>query len=280
MTLTHKVALVTGAASGIGRATALALAEAGADVAVNDISPRVAEVAAEVRALGRQAWAYPVDVTDQHAVEAMVAGLPRLDVFVSSAVFSEREPFTTANMHGFRKTIDVSMWGAFYCLRAVTNRMLAQGGGGAHTALAQGQALQHPRFGGAQAVGGGIGREVGAQAGLRRQRQHQHRGLAGVGAQCAQACAGGGLAFVSCPVQAHGRRASQHGGQGRLEGVALRLVGGLHLLAWHKFERAAAAQQCGGGTVGVQQHTIAVQQQQRPGQGVDGQGQRRGLQGG
>ena len=131
MTLTHKVALVTGAASGIGRATALALARAGADVAVNDISPRVEEVAAEIRALGRQAWAYPVDVTDQDAVEAMVAALPRVDLFVSSAVFSEREPFTTANMAGFRKTIDVSMWGAYYCLRAVSNRMLAQGEGGA-----------------------------------------------------------------------------------------------------------------------------------------------------
>ena len=131
MTLTHKVALVTGAASGIGRATSLALARAGADVAVNDISPRVEEVAAEIRGLGRQAWAYPVDVTDQDAVEAMVAALPRVDVFVSSAVFSEREPFTTANMAGFRKTIDVSMWGAFYGLRAVSNRMLAQGEGGA-----------------------------------------------------------------------------------------------------------------------------------------------------
>ena len=131
MTLTHKVALVTGAASGIGRATALALAKAGADVAVNDISPRVEAVAAEIRALGRRAWAYPVDVTDQAAVEAMVASLPRVDVFVSSAVFSEREPFTTANMAGFRKTIDVSMWGAYYGLRAVSNRMLAQGDGGA-----------------------------------------------------------------------------------------------------------------------------------------------------
>ena len=128
---TDQVALVTGAASGIGRAAALALAKAGADVAVNDISPSVEAVAGEIRALGRRAWAFPVDVTDQAAVEAMAAALPRVDVFVSSAVFSEREPFTTADMAGFRKTIDVSMWGAYYCLRAVSNRMLAQGTGGA-----------------------------------------------------------------------------------------------------------------------------------------------------
>ena len=65
---------------------------------------------------------YRVDVSDQHAVDAMVADavakLGRMDVFVSSAVFSEREPFTTADMAGFRKTIDVSMWGAYYGLRA------------------------------------------------------------------------------------------------------------------------------------------------------------------
>ena len=131
MPLTDQVALVTGAASGIGRATALALARSGASVAVNDISPRVSEVADEIRALGRTAWACPADVSDPAAMEAIVAGLPRLDLFVSSAVFSEREPFTTADLAGFRKTIDVTMYGAYYGLRAAANKMLTQGTGGA-----------------------------------------------------------------------------------------------------------------------------------------------------
>lgn len=135
--LLGQVALVTGASSGIGRATAIRLAKAGADVALNYFSlPDAAESAAnEIRALGRKAMLFPVDVSNQDAVETMVVDtvreLGRIDVFVSSAVFSEREPFTTANMDGFRRTIDVSMWGAFYGLRAACNRMIAQGGGGA-----------------------------------------------------------------------------------------------------------------------------------------------------
>ncbi len=54
-----------------------------------------------------------------------------LDIFVSSAVYSDREPFTTADMAGFRRTIDVSMWGSFYALRAAANQMIRQGRGGA-----------------------------------------------------------------------------------------------------------------------------------------------------
>jgi glucose 1-dehydrogenase len=63
-------------------------------------------------------------------VADLVAKLGRVDVYVSSAVFSEREPFTTADMAGFRKTIDVSMWGAFYGLRATCARMIEQKQGG------------------------------------------------------------------------------------------------------------------------------------------------------
>lgn len=134
--LEGKTALISGASSGIGRATALLLAKEGANVALNYLTmPESAEQAAhDIRGLGRKALLLQVDVTDQAAVEAMVAKtvaeLGRLDIFVSSAVYSDREPFNTANMAGFRKTIDVSMWGAFYCLRASANAMIAQGHGG------------------------------------------------------------------------------------------------------------------------------------------------------
>lgn len=135
--LAGKVAFITGASSGIGRATALRLAREGADVALNYLTlPDGAEQAcAEIRALGRRASLLPADITDQSAVETAVARaakeLGRIDIFVSSAVYSDREPFTTANMVGFRKTIDVSMWGAYYALRACANQMIAQGQGGA-----------------------------------------------------------------------------------------------------------------------------------------------------
>lgn len=131
-----KVALVTGASAGIGKASALALARQGADVAINYLTfPEGAEeVAGQIRALGRKALLCQVDVSDQAAVEAMVhrvvAELGRLDVFVSVAVYSDRELFHTADMAGFRRTIDVSMWGAYYGLRASVNQMLKQGGGG------------------------------------------------------------------------------------------------------------------------------------------------------
>ncbi len=136
MKLRGKVALVTGASAGIGRAAALALAQEGAEVAINYLTfPESAErLAAEIQALGQRALLFPVDVSNQQAVEAMVARtaseLGRLDIFVSSAVYSDRELFTTADMQGFRRTIDVSMWGAFYGLRASVNQMIRQGHGG------------------------------------------------------------------------------------------------------------------------------------------------------
>src|SRR6266851_4020394 len=136
MKLGGKAALVTGAAAGIGRATALALAREGADVAINDInvSGPAEELAAQVRALGRKAMLCQADVADQSAVEAMVRRVAtefgRLDILITVAVYSDREPFHTADMAGFRRTIDVTMWGAFHALRASVNQMIRQGQGG------------------------------------------------------------------------------------------------------------------------------------------------------
>jgi glucose 1-dehydrogenase len=136
MKLSGKVALVTGASAGIGKATAIALAQEGADVALNYLGydESAEKAAARIRGLGRRALLLPADVSEQDAVEAMVsntfAELGRIDILVTAAVFSDREFFYKADMTGFRRTIDVTMWGAYYALRAVTQQMLHQGQGG------------------------------------------------------------------------------------------------------------------------------------------------------
>lgn len=140
MKLDGKTALVTGAARGIGKASAVCLAQGGADVALNDLNEDgLAAVAEEIRGLGRQVLLLPGDVSDQPGVEKMVgevtAAWGHLDMAVANACFSDRESFYTANMEGFRRTIDVTMWGAFYVLRAAANQMIAQGTGGSVVAI-------------------------------------------------------------------------------------------------------------------------------------------------
>jgi glucose 1-dehydrogenase len=131
--LAGQTALVTGAARGIGAAIARSLAEAGADVAVNDVRDPLETVAA-CQALGRKALALVGDVSDQAVVEKMVdrceQELGPIRILVSNAAFSDRELFYCADMNGFRKTIDVCMWAPYYLARAVANRMIPRGDGG------------------------------------------------------------------------------------------------------------------------------------------------------
>ena len=147
-TLLGKTALVTGASSGIGRATALALAKAGADVAINFLtySDWAEELADQVRSLGRRAILHLVDVADQSAVEAMVAGIVEklggLDIFIANAFYSDEAPFHTADMAGFRRTIEVTMWGAFYGLRAAAQQMIRQGRGGSIVVVSSPHAVE------------------------------------------------------------------------------------------------------------------------------------------
>src|SRR5207244_334596 len=107
----------------------------GANVGINFRShPEEAEeVAREIKALGRKALLLQADVADQSAVEQMVAKTVAefggLDHLVSNAAYSDRHLMIDADMAGFRRTIDVTMWGAFYGLRASAQHMVKQGRG-------------------------------------------------------------------------------------------------------------------------------------------------------
>lgn len=129
--------LITGASRGIGRAIAVAIGQQGGNVAINYRShtDEAEEVAAAVREAGGKAMLCQTDVADQSAVEKMVADVVAefgsLNGFVSNAVYSDRELMIDADMEGFKRTIDVSMWGAFHGLRAASQQMVKQGQGGA-----------------------------------------------------------------------------------------------------------------------------------------------------
>jgi NAD(P)-dependent dehydrogenase (short-subunit alcohol dehydrogenase family) len=132
--LDGRVAIVTGAGRGIGRATALELAGHGADVVIADLTEDAAQrVAEEVRAAGRRALGLAVDVTeaDDRAamVEATVRDLSRIDVLVNNAgVYREFEPLaiTEADWDG---VLTVNAKAVFFCTQAVLPTMLAGGGG-------------------------------------------------------------------------------------------------------------------------------------------------------
>ena len=134
--LTSKTALVTGAASGIGRASALALARAGAAVCVSDINLEgVEETAQLISAAGGQVIARHCDVTDKNAVQAMVAAalsaFGRLDAAVNNAGVSGHfyQRLHEADDDMFERVIDVNLRGVWHCMKAELPPMRAQGSG-------------------------------------------------------------------------------------------------------------------------------------------------------
>lgn len=137
--LQGQVAVVTGASLGIGRATAIALGEAGAHVVVNYRSheEQAEEVVQAIAAAGSRAIKVQADVADQPQVEQLVQAAAdtfgKVDIAISNAAYSDRELFYEADMEEFRRTVDVTMWGAFHLLRAATRQMIQQGQGGVIT---------------------------------------------------------------------------------------------------------------------------------------------------
>jgi len=144
--LSGKVALVTGGARGQGRAHAIALAQAGADVAVCDIaadigtvkyalgtSDELTETVALVEKLDRRALSFVADVRDadamQRTVDETIQELGRIDILVANAGIFSRGPVAELTPQAWRDMIDVNLTGVFNAIRAVVPPMVAQGSG-------------------------------------------------------------------------------------------------------------------------------------------------------
>ena len=134
MKFAGKVALVTGAARGIGEAIALTLAREGADVVVTDVDLEGAQrVAQEIEGLGRKAKAIQADVSQREAVQRLVSEavsvFGQIDILVNNAGIIRRGTFLDHDPQDWEKVLSVNLGGTFNCAKEVVPLMIKQGGG-------------------------------------------------------------------------------------------------------------------------------------------------------
>jgi NAD(P)-dependent dehydrogenase (short-subunit alcohol dehydrogenase family) len=127
-----KCALVTGGGSGIGRATCIAFAHEGADVAVAAMNLEGAETTArDARAVGRKAIAISVNVADPGSAEKMVeraaTELGHLDILVNSAGVRELIPFLDLKLEDWQRVITTNLTGTFVCSQVFARRLVQEG---------------------------------------------------------------------------------------------------------------------------------------------------------
>jgi NAD(P)-dependent dehydrogenase (short-subunit alcohol dehydrogenase family) len=136
MEFTPRTAIVTGSDSGIGRATAVALAAAGMDVGItwHEDEAGAERTAEEVRSHGRRAVVARLDATDLPAcagvVDAVAAQLGGVDVFVNNSGTGASVPFLETSLETWRTVVATDLDGAFLCLQAAARHMVAAGRGG------------------------------------------------------------------------------------------------------------------------------------------------------
>lgn len=138
MSLSHrlegKVAIITGAAQGIGLATARKFAQEGARVVVCDVrQAAVDQAVATCQAAGADTLGIVVDVTQREMVDGMVQQVKdrfgRIDVLVNNAGITQDARLQKMTLEQFDRVIDVNLRGVFHCAQAVADTMVAQGGG-------------------------------------------------------------------------------------------------------------------------------------------------------
>jgi glucose 1-dehydrogenase len=126
-------ALVTGASSGIGRAIALSLGEAGADVVINYVSDedKAQDLAEEIRAKGVHALALRADVSDETQVgemfSSMIGQFGTIDILVNNAGLQQDAPFHELTLAQWNKVLAVNLTGQFLCSRAAVREFLRRG---------------------------------------------------------------------------------------------------------------------------------------------------------
>jgi 3-oxoacyl-(acyl-carrier-protein) reductase len=134
MDLTGKRAIVTGAGQGIGKATALKLAQRGADVIVDDINAETApQTAQEIQALGRKGVAVIADVSKRDEVEQMIQTavdeLGGVDILVNNAGIARSNVLVRLKDEQWDEVLDVNLKGIFYCIQAAIPSMMKQRSG-------------------------------------------------------------------------------------------------------------------------------------------------------
>lgn len=173
--LDNKVALVIGAGRGIGRAISLGLAEAGAQMAINDINgaAELEGLANEIRTIGQEAKFFEADMSlpEQAAgvIPEVVNEFGRLDILCYNAGICPFSPFLEIDRSSYEKTRAVNLDGAFYSSQAAARQMVAQGEGGKIVFItsvgariaAPNQAHYNATKAGLEMLGRGMARELG-----------------------------------------------------------------------------------------------------------------------